>query len=152
MDQIRWLLAGRVVPRRLDVKSADLKRISLGQLNNVTAVLSATADSASFELAAKSVFHLPLNWMVVAATMCLFGDCPFPSLTELEALMTWAANEATCGEGGLDSFLSPLTDLKELFDARVGGGFSYCLLLLTALHSFSWKSYYWQPGGLLAHC
>ncbi len=24
--------------------------------------------------------------------------------------------------------------------------------LLTALHSFSWKSYYWQPGGLLAHC
>ncbi len=48
-------------------------------------------------------------------------------------------------------------------------GFSYCQLLLTALHCFSWKSYYWQlliesppqfqleklllaTWGLLAHC
>ncbi len=29
-------------------------------------------------------------------------------------------------------------------DGRLETGFSYCQLLLTALHSFSWKSYYWQ--------
>ncbi len=28
----------------------------------------------------------------------------------------------------------------------------YYQLLSTALHSFSWKSYYWQPEGLLIHC
>ncbi len=31
-------------------------------------------------------------------------------------------------------------------------GFAYYQLLLSALHSFSWESYYWQTGGLLTQC
>ncbi len=35
---------------------------------------------------------------------------------------------------------------------RILDGFSDCQLLLPALHSFSRKSYYWQPERLLSQC
>ncbi len=37
-------------------------------------------------------------------------------------------------------------------DGRLHGGSYYCQLLLPALLSFSWISYYWQSEGLLTQC
>ncbi len=124
LDQVRWLLAGRVAPREATRNSSKLRQISFGRLTDATGLMQdsngGAATASLVETAANSVLHLPMERMAVAATICILGDCPFPSIIELEALTAWEANEAAGGNGGVSGFLRPLTALKELFDVHVG--------------------------------
>ena len=45
--------------------------------------------------------------------------------------------------------LAPPTDRLDIL--RIRGSYYY-QILLPAIHSFSWKSYYCQPEGLLTQC